>query len=81
LLKEYFNNILWYNRHISYTDKDKESWDPDILKGALEAAKEVEREIPEEHLVAKNDLELGEIRGKLSAIRWVLGEYWDFLDT
>ena len=35
----------------------------------------------EENIRPENDFELGMMSGKLSALRWVLGEDWDMLDT
>ncbi len=46
---------------------------------ALEAAERVKAERADIRPV--DDFELGKWNGKLSALRWVPGEEWDFLDT
>jgi hypothetical protein len=53
----------------------------DIFKGARKAAKRVERELGPESSGPWSDFEWGMINGKLSALRWVLGDEWDMLDT
>ncbi len=52
-----------------------------ILKGALQAARRVERRYGKKNLGPWNDFEWGMINGKLSALRWILGDEWDMLDT
>lgn len=52
----------------------------DIRKGARAAAKKVEDEFGHE-LGPWSDFEWGMINGKLSALRWVMGDDWDMLDT
>ncbi len=53
----------------------------DIWKGALKAAKRVERRYGVDKLLPSDDFEWGMINGKLSALRWVLGDEWDMLDS
>jgi hypothetical protein len=53
----------------------------DVWEGALKAAARVEKEYGLEHLGPWSDFEWGMINGKLSALRWVLGDDWDMLDT
>lgn len=53
----------------------------DIWEGALRAAKRVEKRYGKENLGPWTDFEWGMINGKLSALRWVLGDEWDMLDT
>lgn len=53
----------------------------DVWKGALKAAKRVERRYGKKNLGPWDDFEWGMINGKLSALRWVLGDEWDMLDT
>jgi len=52
-----------------------------IWKGALAAAKRTEEEVGLDNLGPWEDFEWGMINGKLSALRWVLGDEWDMLDT
>lgn len=53
----------------------------DVWKGALKAAREVERRYGKKNLGPWDDFEWGMINGKLSALRWALGDEWDMLDT
>ncbi|KJC45013.1 hypothetical protein UP09_15475 [Bradyrhizobium sp. LTSP885] len=53
----------------------------DIWKGAVKAAKEVERRFGKKNLGPYTDFEWGMLTGKQSVIRWVLGYEWDMLDT
>jgi len=46
----------------------------------IAAMKRAEKEYPEE-LGPWDDFEWGMLNGKLSAIRWMLGDEWDMLDT
>ena len=52
-----------------------------VWKQAQAAAKRTEDEVGLEDLGPWDDFEWGMINGKLSALRWVLGDDWDMLDT
>jgi len=52
-----------------------------VWASALAAAKRTEEEVGIENLGPWDDFEWGMINGKLSALRWVLGDDWDMLDT
>lgn len=52
-----------------------------VWEGALAAAKRTEDEVGLENLGPWDDFEWGMINGKLSALRWILGDEWDMLDT
>jgi hypothetical protein len=52
-----------------------------VWAGALAAAKKTEDEVGLENLGPWDDFEWGMINGKLSALRWILGDEWDMLDT
>ena len=53
----------------------------DIWEGALKAAARTEKKYGKRNLGPWTDFEWGMINGKLSALRWVLGDEWDMLDT
>ena len=52
----------------------------EIWDGMIAAMKAAEERYPEE-LGPWTDFEWGMLSGKLSAIRWMLGDEWDMLDT
>ena len=81
--EEYFDKI-WYNRHLSLTREIElglTTVDDEIWRRALEARKRIEEKYGKENLLPNNEFEWGIMNGKLSAIRWILGSGWDFLDT
>ncbi len=53
----------------------------DIWRGALKGADNVEKKYGIKNLGPWSKFEWGMINGKLSALRWVLGDDWDMLDT
>ena len=58
-----------------------ETVDPQIWAGALKSAERVIQQYGEENLGPYSDFEWGMLNGKLSALRWVMGEDWDELYT
>jgi predicted nucleic acid-binding protein len=66
--------------------KKLEGYHPEVMadktwKGALAAAKRTENEVGIDNLGPWTDFEWGMLNGKLSALRWVMGDEWDMLDT
>jgi hypothetical protein len=80
--QEFFDRV-WHERHLVHRYKHESGEKPmrdDIYKMALEAAERVAARRPDIRPV-DDDFEWGMWNGKLSALRWVLGSEWDFLDT
>ena len=77
---EFFTKV-WYGRKDSAANYRKHGTPEDIIKGMLKAKRAAEKRFGKKNLGPWNDFEWGMLSGKLSAIRWVLGEDWDMLDT
>jgi hypothetical protein len=80
--QEFFDRV-WYERHLVHIDKHETGEKPmraEILKVARDAAERVKERRPDLQ-PSEDDFEWGMWNGKLSALRWVLGDEWDFLDT
>jgi hypothetical protein len=72
--QEFFDRV-WYHRKVMHALRENEPLPPG---GKF---KDVERRYGKDTLTPLSDFQLGMISGKLSALRWVLGDEWDFLDT
>ncbi|MBA4104663.1 MAG: hypothetical protein C0485_02815 [Pirellula sp.] len=88
---------VWYNRHkcreeaitsgrIKVVDEGDKTYPAneivrDIWEGALKSAAKMEAKYGIDNMGPWDDFEWGMINGKLSAIRWVLGQDWDELYT
>lgn len=81
-----FLDKVWYGRHCAtptadiIDDPSMSKVDRDIKKQAQKAAAEIEEKYGDE-LGPMSDFDWGMLNGKLSALRWVLGDEWDMLDT
>jgi hypothetical protein len=81
-----FADVIWYDRKLVLRENLKEGTEkinPEIEKGMLAAMRIVEKKYGKRKLRTyySDDFEWGMLNGKLSALRWVLGDDWDFLDT
>jgi len=81
--KEFFHRV-WYERHLVFRHRYDHGEDDRTTESAYEmalaAAERVTAARPDLRPV-ESDFEWGMWNGKLSALRWVLGDEWDFLDT
>jgi hypothetical protein len=82
--KEFFDKI-WYVRKLILQEKI-ESGEREPLGEVMEerisdAMREIEERYGVDYVGPWDDWGWGFVHGKLSALRWVLGSEWDFLDT
>lgn len=77
---------IWYHRSLQYEYRLREQRNLAELERLLTIAESGRKRVEEVYkglgeLGPYTDFELGMLNGKLSALRWVLGSEWDFLDT
>ena len=75
---------VWHNRYLVYVEKHRSGEDRmsrETLRRARESARKIETKYGRANLGPYSDFDWGMINGKLSALRWVLGEDWDELYT
>ena len=83
--KSLFDRI-WYHRSLQREYRLEDAGDQPELERVLALAGPARKRVQETYtqlgeLGPYTDFELGMLNGKLSALRWVLGSEWDFLDT
>ncbi len=83
-----FCDRIWYDRKLVMLDEIQKGLEteppPGIMKGMFAAMKLAEEKYGGKVAMReyyKNDFEWGMLNGKLSALRWVIGDEWDNLDT
>jgi hypothetical protein len=77
---------VWYHRSLQHEIRMEREGDEDGIADLLRVAGPARQKVEalytgEGDLGPYSDFELGMLNGKLSALRWVLGSEWDFLDT
>ncbi len=94
IMDELFDKV-WYNRHCDLIlgiengnirivpDGTKEYGNDVIHEGILKAAQKSAQQVVDKYdnTGPWDDFEWGMLNGKLSALRWILGDEWDMLDT
>ncbi len=79
---EFFTRV-WYGRKGTAEQYRAEGTPEDIIKGMVKGKREAEKRFGKKSLMdnMRTEWDWGYVSGKLSAIRWVLGDEWDMLDT
>lgn len=74
---------LWYGRSMPAEDMRAQGTPEEIIRGAVRGQRDAERRFGKKSLMenVKSDWDWGFLSGKVSAIRWVLGDDWDMLDS
>jgi Restriction endonuclease len=76
-----FATKVWYGRKAPAAHYRAQGTPEHIIKGMLKSKRAAEKRFGRKNLGPWSDFDWGMLSGKLSALRWVLGEDWDMLDT
>jgi hypothetical protein len=78
-----FMDRLWYGRKPADEDVNGLDWADDIKAGMLAAKRRMEEQYGAEELAkdVESDWTWGYLSGRISALRWVLGDEWHMLDS
>jgi hypothetical protein len=81
--QEFFDRVWYYRKIVMFENikAGKETITPEILKSCRVHMKEMREKYGRNIGHYMTDWEWGYVNGKFAALRWVLGEEWDFLDT
>jgi hypothetical protein len=81
--QEFFDRVWYYRKIVMFENikAGKETITPEILKSCRAHMKEMREKYGRSIGHYMTDWEWGYVNGKFAALRWVLGEEWDFLDT
>ena len=74
-------DIVWYHRCYLQVVAECEDDGLPVDEEMIAAAKKVEARLSKKDIRPMSDFDWGMINGKLSALRWVHGNEWDYLDT
>jgi hypothetical protein len=72
---------LWYARSRSTMDGDDARLTPDIQEKRAETRREIEAKYGGESLWPLDEYQWGYLEGRLSALRWALGQEWGSIAT
>lgn len=78
-----FTDRLWYGRKPADEDVEGLDWPDDIKAGMFAAKRRVEEQYGVDKLKkdVESDWAWGYLSGRISALRWVLGDEWHMLDS
>ncbi len=79
-----FLEKFWYICQL-FMKKRFENGNATTAKGIRKKTQKTEenlfKKVGEEAFLPQDEFEWGMVNGKISALRWILGNEWDFLDT
>jgi hypothetical protein len=82
--QEFFDRV-WYNRKLVMLERIQDGVealpDENLMDQVTTEMRRVETKYGGAEKLRYDDFEWGMVNGKLSALRWVLGDEWDDLDT